>query len=47
MGTTFRFLDSRNESHTIMIGATGSYEIQLDEPITKLELITVNNSSSG
>ena len=47
MGTTFRFTDSRNEIHTIMIGATGAYEIQLDEPITNLQLVVMNNTSSG
>jgi predicted nucleic acid-binding Zn-ribbon protein len=39
----FSFVDSVGYIHTIMIGATGSYEINLEEPIYKLKILTSNN----
>lgn len=45
VGTTFEFTDANGTTHSIMIGATGSYEIQLDKPITNLRMVTNNNSS--
>lgn len=42
-GVTFEFIDSKKEKHSIMIGATGAYEIQLDEPIYNLCLTTNTN----
>lgn len=42
-GVTFSFIDSQKEPHTIMIGATGAYEIQLDEPIYSLKILPNTN----
>lgn len=44
MGTTFEFTDAYGATHSVMIGATGAYEIQLDKPISNLRLVTTNNS---
>ena len=42
-GTTFEFTDSKNNVHNIMIGATGAYEITLDEPVTNLRILSTTN----
>jgi hypothetical protein len=42
-GTTFEFTDSKNNIHNIMIGATGAYEITLDEPVTNLRILSTTN----
>ena len=38
-GQKISFMDSDRKTHIIMIGITGSYEINLDQPITNLRLI--------
>lgn len=42
-GTTFTFVNSAEESQSIMIGATGQYEVILDSPITNLRLAKTDN----
>lgn len=39
-GTTFEFTDKKTQVHQIMIGATGAYEIKLDEPVTNLRILS-------
>lgn len=42
-GTTFSFVNSANETHQIMIGVTGQYEVMLDDPIYNLRLLDTDN----
>lgn len=42
-GTTFEFTDKRGQIHNIMIGATGAYEVVLDEPVTNLRILSTTN----
>lgn len=43
-GTMFQFTDSVGEVHSIMIGATGAYEISVDEPIYDLQILPTSNA---
>lgn len=43
-GTMFQFTDSIGVVHEIMIGATGAYEVQLDQPVYNLKLLSTNNT---
>lgn len=46
LGTKFSFVvNNSKEPQTIMIGATGAYEITLDKPITNLKILSNNNSN--
>lgn len=38
-GQKFSFVDSDRNKHTIMIGVTGAYEVNLDKPVTNLKLV--------
>lgn len=45
LGTKFSFVvNNSKEPQTIMIGATGAYEITLDKPITNLKILSDKNS---
>lgn len=46
MGSLFSFKDAKGNQQKIMIGVTGSYEFQSDDPITDLILIN-NNANTG
>lgn len=39
-GTTFEFTDKKGKIHQIMVGTTGAYEINLDEPVTNLRILS-------
>lgn len=44
MGTKFSFVDASQVYHEFMIGATGAYEVVLDEPVKNLMLVAPNYS---
>lgn len=46
-GTMFSFVDSEGVVHKIMIGATGAYEIMVDEPIHNLCILAPDQRFEG
>lgn len=44
-GTIFQFTDKAGMDHKVMIGATGAYEVQLDQPVHNLQIINTTNQS--
>lgn len=47
LGTKFSFVNHIGQTQTIMIGATGSYEIALDTPITNLKILSNDSAFQG
>ena len=45
LGTKFSFVNHKNETQEIVIGATGAYEVYLDNPVTNLKILSNNGGS--